>query len=127
MQEIGVQSVDGIMADLGVSSPQLDQAERGFSFMQDGPLDMRMDNSKGLTAAEWLLEIEEEQLANIIYQYGEERYSRRIAKAIKQAGKLDTTAQLAELVKTVIQNGKSISIQLRVLFRQSVLLLTRTG
>ena len=100
MQEIGVQSVDGIMADLGVSSPQLDQAERGFSFMQDGPLDMRMDNSKGLTAAEWLLEIEEEQLANIIYQYGEERYSRRIAKAIKQAGKLDTTAQLAELVKT---------------------------
>ncbi len=100
MQEIGVMSVDGIMADLGVSSPQLDQAERGFSFMQDGPLDMRMDNSKGLTAAEWLLEIEEEQLANIIYQYGEERYSRRIAKAIKQAGKLDTTAQLAELVKT---------------------------
>ncbi|OOT52550.1 16S rRNA (cytosine(1402)-N(4))-methyltransferase RsmH [Acinetobacter pittii] len=99
MQEIGVMSVDGIMADLGVSSPQLDQAERGFSFMQDGPLDMRMDNSKGLTAAEWLLEIEEEQLANIIYQYGEERYSRRIAKAIKQAGKLDTTAQLAELVK----------------------------
>lgn len=88
MQEIGVQSVDGIMADLGVSSPQLDQAERGFSFMQDGPLDMRMDNSKGLTAAEWLLEVEEEDLANIIYQYGEERYSRRIARAIKQAGKL---------------------------------------
>ncbi|EPZ1057333.1 16S rRNA (cytosine(1402)-N(4))-methyltransferase RsmH [Acinetobacter baumannii] len=100
MQEIGVQSVDGIMADLGVSSPQLDQAERGFSFMQDGPLDMRMDNSKGLTAAEWLLEVEEEDLANIIYQYGEERYSRRIARAIKQAGKLDTTAQLAEIVKT---------------------------
>ncbi|HCJ6669640.1 16S rRNA (cytosine(1402)-N(4))-methyltransferase RsmH [Acinetobacter baumannii] len=99
MQEIGVQSVDGIMADLGVSSPQLDQAERGFSFMQDGPLDMRMDNSKGLTAAEWLLEVEEEDLANIIYQYGEERYSRRIARAIKQAGKLDTTAQLAEIVK----------------------------
>lgn len=100
MQEIGVMSVDGIMADLGVSSPQLDQAERGFSFMQDGPLDMRMDNSKGLTAAEWLLKIEEEQLANIIYQYGEERYSRRIAKAIKLAGKLETTAQLAEVVKT---------------------------
>ena len=125
MQEIGVQSVDGIMADLGVSSPQLDQAERGFSFMQDGPLDMRMDNSKGLTAAEWLLEVEEEDLANIIYQYGEERYSRRIARAIKQAGKLDTTAQLADIVKQPIQNGKSINIRRHVRFRQSVLLLTK--
>lgn len=96
---IGITEVDGIMADLGVSSPQLDQAERGFSFMQDGPLDMRMDNSKGLTAAEWLLEIEEEKLANIIFQYGEERYSRRIAKAIKSAGEITTTAQLAEIVK----------------------------
>ncbi|WHP04834.1 16S rRNA (cytosine(1402)-N(4))-methyltransferase RsmH [Acinetobacter corruptisaponis] len=97
---IGITEVDGIMADLGVSSPQLDQAERGFSFMQDGPLDMRMDNSQGPTAAQWLLEIEEEKLANIIYQYGEERYSRRIAKAIKQAGEITTTAQLAEIVKT---------------------------
>ena len=96
---IGITEVDGIMADLGVSSPQLDQAERGFSFMQDGPLDMRMDNSQGLTAAEWLLEIEEEKLANIIFQYGEERYSRRIAKAIKLAGEITTTAQLAEIVK----------------------------
>ena len=96
---IGITEVDGIMADLGVSSPQLDQAERGFSFMQDGPLDMRMDNSQGLTAAEWLLEIEEEKLANIIFQYGEERYSRRIAKAIKSAGEITTTAQLAEIVK----------------------------
>ena len=100
LANIGITEVDGIMADLGVSSPQLDQAERGFSFMQNGPLDMRMDNSKGPTAAAWLLEIEEEKLANIIYQYGEERYSRRIAKAIKQAGELTTTAQLAELVKT---------------------------
>ena len=100
LARIGITEVDGIMADLGVSSPQLDQAERGFSFMQDGPLDMRMDNSQGLTAAQWLLEIEEEKLANIIYQYGEERYSRRIAKAIKQAGEITTTAQLAEIVKT---------------------------
>lgn len=99
LTNIGITEVDGIMADLGVSSPQLDQAERGFSFMQDGPLDMRMDNSQGLTAAEWLLEIEEEKLANIIFQYGEERYSRRIAKAIKQAGEITTTAQLAEIVK----------------------------
>ncbi len=87
------------MADLGVSSPQLDQAERGFSFMHDGPLDMRMDNSQGLTAAEWLLEVDETELANIIFKYGEERYSRRIAKAIKNAGQIDTTAQLAEIVK----------------------------
>lgn len=95
----GIDKVDGVMADLGVSSPQLDQAERGFSFMKDGPLDMRMDNSQGPTAAEWLVDIEEEALANIIFQYGEERYSRRIAKAIKAAGYIETTAQLAEIVK----------------------------
>ena len=99
LAKIGILQVDGIMADLGVSSPQLDQAERGFSFMHNGPLDMRMDNSQGPTAADWLLKIEEEQLANIIYQYGEERYSRRIAKAIKLAGEIQTTAQLAEIVK----------------------------
>lgn len=99
LNDLGVTQVDGVMADLGVSSPQLDQAERGFSFMKDGPLDMRMDNSQGPTAAEWLVEIEEEALANVIFQYGEERYSRRIAKAIKQAGYIETTAQLAEIVK----------------------------
>ena len=95
----GIGLVDGVMADLGVSSPQLDQAERGFSFMKNGPLDMRMDNSQGPTAAEWLVNIEEEALANIIFQYGEERYSRRIAKAIKAAGYIETTAELAEIVK----------------------------
>ncbi|MHA3059151.1 16S rRNA (cytosine(1402)-N(4))-methyltransferase RsmH [Acinetobacter sp. ANC 4636] len=99
LNALGLHEVDGIMADLGVSSPQLDQAERGFSFMHDGPLDMRMDNSKGQTASEWLLSIEEEALANIIFKYGEERYSRRIARAIKQAGEIGTTAQLAEIVK----------------------------
>lgn len=100
LQQRGISQVDGIMADLGVSSPQLDQAERGFSFMQDGPLDMRMDNSQGPTAAQWLQAIDETDLANVIYQYGEERYSRRLAKAIKQAGAIETTAQLAEIVKT---------------------------
>ncbi|MBI1451878.1 MULTISPECIES: 16S rRNA (cytosine(1402)-N(4))-methyltransferase RsmH [Acinetobacter] len=95
----GIGLVDGVMADLGVSSPQLDEAERGFSFMRNGPLDMRMDNSQGLTAAEWLVDIEEEELANIIFKYGEERYSRRIAKAIKAAGYIATTAELAEIVK----------------------------
>ena len=99
LEALDLMQVDGVMADLGVSSPQLDQAERGFSFMQDGPLDMRMDNSQGPTAAEWLLKIEEEALANVIFQYGEERYSRRIAKAIKAAGQIDTTRQLAEIVK----------------------------
>jgi len=99
LQRLGVSQVDGVMADLGVSSPQLDQAERGFSFMHDGLLDMRMDNSRGQTAAEWLLEIGEEDLANVLYQYGEERYSRRIARAIKQFGRFETTAQLAEVVK----------------------------
>ena len=99
LAELGIEEVDGVMADLGVSSPQLDQAERGFSFMKDGPLDMRMDNSQGPTAAEWLTQIEEEALANIIFKYGEERYSRRIAKAIKAAGYIDTTAKLAEIVK----------------------------
>lgn len=91
--------VDGIMADLGVSSPQLDVAERGFSFMNDGPLDMRMDNSKGVTAADWLMEIEEADLADVLYQFGEERHSRRIARAIKLAGRMNTTAELAEVVK----------------------------
>lgn len=99
LQQREIGQVDGIMADLGVSSPQLDQAERGFSFMHDGPLDMRMDNSQGLTAAEWLLQIDENDLADVLFQYGEERYSRRIAKAIKAAGALQTTGQLAEIVK----------------------------
>ncbi|MEN8280244.1 16S rRNA (cytosine(1402)-N(4))-methyltransferase RsmH [Acinetobacter gerneri] len=99
MHKLEIETVDGVMADLGVSSPQLDQADRGFSFMHDGPLDMRMDNSQGQTAAEWLEDIAEEDLANVIFKYGEERYSRRIARAIKQAGYIETTAQLAEIVK----------------------------
>jgi 16S rRNA (cytosine1402-N4)-methyltransferase len=96
---LGYPHVDGIMADLGVSSPQLDVAERGFSFMNDGPLDMRMDNSQGITAADWLMEIEEGDLADVLYQFGEERHSRRIARAIKLAGRMETTAELAEVVK----------------------------
>mgnify|MGYP001602693262 FL=1 len=99
LNQLDIYQVDGIMADLGVSSPQLDQADRGFSFMKDGPLDMRMDNSQGKTAADWLVDVDEEHLANVIFQYGEERYSRRIARAIKQAGYIETTGKLAEIVK----------------------------
>ena len=70
--------VDGILMDFGVSSPQLDNAERGFSFMQDGPLDMRMDCSSGLSAAEWLASVPEQDLVRVLYDYGEERFARRI-------------------------------------------------
>ncbi|WGS85866.1 16S rRNA (cytosine(1402)-N(4))-methyltransferase RsmH [Methylomonas sp. MED-D] len=94
--------LDGILMDLGVSSPQLDKAERGFSFLRDGPLDMRMDSQRGPTAAEYLAKVEESELARIFFEYGEERYSRRIAKAIvtqRQSHPLTTTAQLAKLIE----------------------------
>ena len=96
---------DGILFDLGVSSPQLDEAERGFSFLRDGPLDMRMDSSQGQTAAELLAEVEESDLANIIFKLGEEKFSRKIAKAIieKRAEEpLVSTAQLVALIESVI-------------------------
>lgn len=93
--------VQGILYDLGVSSPQLDNAERGFSFMQDGPLDMRMNNTQGFTAADWVNSTTEQEMADAIYQYGDERLSRRIAKAIVRARKLEKitrTLQLAQIV-----------------------------
>lgn len=96
---------DGILFDLGVSSPQLDQADRGFSFMQDGPLDMRMDVSQGETAAQWLATAEEQDIANVIYRLGEEKFSRRIARAIVTAraeGEITTTGQLVNLIEDVI-------------------------
>lgn len=97
--------LDGLLFDLGVSSPQLDEAERGFSFQKDGPLDMRMNTSSGVTAAQWLQSAKEQQIANVIYQYGEERFSRRIARAIvtaRQLKPLQGTSQLAEIVKAAI-------------------------
>ena len=93
--------IQGILFDLGVSSPQLDNAERGFSFMQDGPLDMRMNNTQGFTAADWVNGTTEQEMADAIYQYGDERLSRRIAKAIVRARKLEKitrTLQLAQIV-----------------------------
>ena len=95
-----VRQFDALLADLGVSSPQLDTPERGLSFMQDGPLDMRMDTHSGKTAYELIGELSEEQLANVIYQYGEERLSRRIARAIKWVKPLpDSTVALADIIK----------------------------
>ncbi|MCQ8104157.1 16S rRNA (cytosine(1402)-N(4))-methyltransferase RsmH [Methylomonas sp. SURF-2] len=94
--------VDGILLDLGVSSPQLDNAERGFSFLRDGPLDMRMDINRGPTAAEYLEQVEEHALARVLFEYGEERFARRIAKAIverRQQQPLRTTLQLAKLIE----------------------------
>ncbi|WP_308366564.1 MULTISPECIES: 16S rRNA (cytosine(1402)-N(4))-methyltransferase RsmH [unclassified Microbulbifer] len=94
--------VSGILLDLGVSSPQLDQAERGFSFMQDGPLDMRMDTSRGISAAEWVNSESEAELARVFREYGEERFARRMAAAIvrRRAEKpFRRTLDLAEVVK----------------------------
>lgn len=93
--------VDGVLIDLGVSSPQLDQAERGFSFMRSGPLDMRMNPESGLSAREWLKQVDEKTLAQVLRQYGEEKFSGRIARQIKEAVAADglhTTKELAELV-----------------------------
>jgi 16S rRNA (cytosine1402-N4)-methyltransferase len=98
--------IDGLVADLGVSSMQLDAEGRGFSFRRDEPLDMRMDTSRGLTAAEMLATVEESELADVIYQFGEERHSRRIARALVQAraqAPLTSTKQVADLVRRVIR------------------------
>jgi 16S rRNA (cytosine1402-N4)-methyltransferase len=101
LQQMGVEAVDGILLDLGVSSPQLDEGERGFSFLQDGPLDMRMDTSRGETAAQWLAHAEMDQIALVLKEYGEERFARRIANAIVEAREeqpITTTARLARVV-----------------------------
>lgn len=98
----GLGSVDGILLDLGVSSPQLDQAERGFSFQQDGPLDMRMDRSRGESAADWIASASEQEIIDVLREYGEERFARRIAGAIVRAraeAPLTRTSQLAAIVK----------------------------
>lgn len=100
--QIGVTAVDGVLLDLGVSSPQLDVAERGFSFAKDGPLDMRMDRTQGRSAADLVNEDDEETLANLIYRLGEERDSRRIARAIvleRQQSRIERTLKLAEVVE----------------------------
>lgn len=102
--------LDGILLDLGVSSPQLDVAERGFSFGKDGPLDMRMDTTRGESAAQWLARAEEKEIADVLYTYGEERQSRKIARAIvaeRAKQPLERTGQLASLIASVMPRGDS--------------------
>jgi 16S rRNA (cytosine1402-N4)-methyltransferase len=94
-------TLDGLLADFGVSSLQLDEPHRGFSFRADGPLDMRMDPRGGLTAEQVVNQADEEELANLIYEFGEERRSRRIARAIVRARPISTTAELARVVSAV--------------------------
>ena len=98
---VGISKVDGVIFDFGVSSPQLDDPSRGFSFQQEGPLDMRMDQTTGSTAAELVSSCPEGELADIIFQYGEERYSRRIARAIvreRECRPIETTGALASVI-----------------------------
>lgn len=98
---LGEQPVCGVLADLGVSSPQLDDAERGFSFMHDGPLDMRMNTQAGQSAAEWLAVVSQDALTKVLFEYGEEKFARRIAAAIveaRQQAPIERTTQLAEIV-----------------------------
>jgi 16S rRNA (cytosine1402-N4)-methyltransferase len=100
--------LDGVLFDLGVSSPQLDVAERGFSFGKDGPLDMRMDPDSGESAAQWLARADEREIADVLWLYGEEKQSRRIARAIvarRAAAPLTRTAELAELIASVVPRG----------------------
>lgn len=101
---MGISEVDGLMADLGISSPQIDDGSRGFSFMRDGAVDMRMDTSRGQSVAEWLETVDDETLANVLYEFGEERHSRRIARAIKQMEGYDSTLELAEVIKVAHPN-----------------------
>ncbi|RRN00468.1 16S rRNA (cytosine(1402)-N(4))-methyltransferase [Bibersteinia trehalosi] len=107
-EELGLTGkIDGILLDLGVSSPQLDEAERGFSFMRDGPLDMRMDTTKGLSAAEWLAQVSVDDLAWVLKEFGEERFAKRIAQAVvsynKSANeKISRTLQLAQIISDAV-------------------------
>ncbi len=103
--ELGIDAVDGVLLDLGVSSPQVDQAMRGFSFKQDGPLDMRMDPESGSSAAEWLTQASEKEIGEVIKTYGEERFAKQIARAIVAARSqrpLQRTGELAEIVAKAV-------------------------
>ena len=100
-------NLDGILLDLGVSSPQLDNPERGFSFMRDGPLDMRMNPTQGVSAADWVAGTPEREMTRVFWEFGEERHARRIARSImraRQQQRLETTTELAALIEDTIGN-----------------------
>ena len=102
ISQLGIDGVDGILLDLGVSSPQLDEAARGFSFMRDGPLDMRMDTTSGLSAAQWLADAAHGEMASVFRRYGEEKFSGPIASGIirvREREAITTTAQLAKVIE----------------------------
>lgn len=105
LQELGVYHIDGVLLDLGMSSPQLEEASRGFSFRSDGPLDMRMNTNQGQTAAQWLASVSESCLAEVIRDYGEERFAKQIARAVvmtRTREPIVTTQQLAKIVAAVV-------------------------
>jgi 16S rRNA (cytosine1402-N4)-methyltransferase len=102
LDELGVAPVHGFVVDLGVSSPQLDRAERGFSFQREGPLDMRMDPTRGESAAELIARLDADEIKRILREYGEEKFAGRIARAIKEAGELPTTTALAALIARTV-------------------------
>ena len=103
LADLGVPQVTGVVADLGVSSPQLDSPERGMSFRHAGPLDMRMDTTRGETALDLIARVSQDELANIIYQFGEERRSRRVARCIKQALDADELATTTDLRRAIVR------------------------
>jgi len=148
LREIGVVKVDGVLLDLGVSSPQLNEASRGFSFRMSGPLDMRMDTTRGRTAEEWLSTVQERELGEVIANYGEERFAKQIARAIVAAragGPINDTRLLSKIVAEVVptyepgQNPATRTFQairiyinqeleeLSLVLPQCVALLTPTG
>jgi 16S rRNA (cytosine1402-N4)-methyltransferase len=103
LKSIDVTSVDGILLDLGICSTQIDEGDRGFSFMRDATLDMRMNSTTGMTAADWLKTASAEEISEVLWFYGEEKFSRKIAQAIYNArGSLQTTLDLADLIKNTI-------------------------
>ncbi len=105
VEEHGMRPVNGILLDLGVSSPQLDDPDRGFSFSKNGPLDMRMDQSRGPTAAEWVAVADEDEITDVLRRFGEEKFARRIARKIletRQRSRIETTAALVEIIESAV-------------------------